>query len=321
MRNKKRLVQRCRAKELRMKRTVRADEDGMLLLAILRGKLRLSQKTLRGLKAMDGGITVNGKQVTVRYTVHEGDEIELKIEDSYREGSAVERIMPRALPFKLVYRDEFITISNKPAHMPTHPSHGHTDDTLANALAFLAQKRGEPFVFRPLTRLDGDTSGLVLSANDRLSASRLFAAMGSGRIKKTYIAIVKGRPSPSEGVIDAPIERADTGILMRTVREDGKPSKTEYRVVDSAQDGSYSLVILRPLTGRTHQIRVHLSHIGCPILGDFLYGERSEHIDRHALHAARLELEHPEDGRLIIATAPLPDDFFSAYETLIRSKK
>ena len=122
-----------------------------------------------------------------------------------------------------------------------------------------------------------------------------------------------------KGIVDAPIARADEGILMRTVCEEGRAARTEYNTVAVSNDGKHSLVVLRPLTGRTHQIRVHMAYIGCPLVGEFLYGERSELIDRHALHAARMTFSHPADGRSITVSAPLPDDFTALCEKLIWS--
>lgn len=300
-----------------MKRIVRPEEDGITLLALLKGRERLSSRTLKSLKFREGGIKVNGEDVTVRRVLREGDVIELAVED--REEDRAESVIPRMLPIKLLYRDAQVTVCNKPPHMPTHPSHGHLDDTLANALAYLASVKGEPFVFRPVNRLDGDTSGIVLTANDRISAGRLFEQMKNGEIRKTYIAVVCGVPEPMRGLIDAPIARADKGILMRTVSAEGREAKTEYNTVAVSKGGRHSLVVLRPLTGRTHQIRVHMSYIGCPLVGDFLYGERSELIDRHALHAARMTFAHPADGRTITVSAPLPDDLAELCEKLIWS--
>lgn len=301
-----------------MKRIVRPDEDGITLLTLLKGRERLSSRTVKSLKFREGGIRVNGEEVTVRRVLREGDVVELAVED--REEDRAESVIPRMLPIKLLYRDAHITVCNKPPHMPTHPSHGHLDDTLANALAYLASVKGEPFVFRPVNRLDGDTSGIVLTANDRISAGRLFDQMKNGEIRKTYIAVVCGVPEPMKGLIDAPIARADKGILMRTVSAEGREARTEYNTVAVSKDGKHSLVVLRPLTGRTHQIRVHMAYIGCPLVGDFLYGERSELIDRHALHAARMTFSHPADGRAITVSAPLPDDFAELCEKVIWSQ-
>lgn len=300
-----------------MKRIVRPEEDGITLLTLLKGRERLSSRTLKSLKFREGGIKVNGEDVTVRRVLREGEVIELAVED--REEDRAESVIPRMLPIKLLYRDAQVTVCNKPPHMPTHPSHGHLDDTLANALAYLASVKGEPFVFRPVNRLDGDTSGIVLTANDRISAGRLFEQMKNGEIRKTYIAVVCGVPEPMRGLIDAPIARADKGILMRTVSAEGREAKTEYNTVAVSKDGKHSLVVLRPLTGRTHQIRVHMSYIGCPLVGDFLYGERCELINRHALHAARMTFAHPADGRTITVSAPFPDDLAELCEKLIWS--
>lgn len=300
-----------------MKRTVKREEDGITLLSLLKGREKLSSRTVKTLKFREGGIKVNGEDVTVRRILREGDIVELAVED--REEDRAESVVPRKLPIKLLYRDAYITVCNKPPKMPTHPSHGHLDDTLANALAYLASVKGEPFVFRPVNRLDGDTSGIVLTANDRISAGRLFTQMKNGEIRKTYIAVVCGVPEPMRGLIDAPIARADQGILMRTVSAEGREARTEYNTVEVSRDGKYSLVVLRPLTGRTHQIRVHMAYIGCPLVGDFLYGERSELIGRHALHAARMTFAHPADGRTITVSAPLPDDMAELCEKLIRS--
>ena len=302
-----------------MKRIVLPEEDGITLLTLLKNKLKLSTRTVKTLKYREGGLKVNGEEVTVRRVLREGDLVELAVED--RDEDRAESVVPRKLPIKILYRDAHVTVCNKPPKMPTHPSHGHLDDTLANALAFLAEAKGIPFVFRPANRLDGDTSGIVLTANDRISAGRLFETMKKGEIKKTYIAVVCGVPEPMSGIVDAPIARADFGILMRTVSAEGREAQTEYNTVAVSADGKHSLVVLRPLTGRTHQIRVHMSYIGCPLLGDFLYGERSELIDRHALHAARMVFAHPDDGRSITVSAPLPDDIAAVCEKLFWSEE
>ena len=302
-----------------MKRTVLPEEDGITLLSLLKSKEKLSSRTVKTLKYREGGIKVNGEEVTVRRILRAGDVVELAVED--RDEDRAESVIPRKLPIKILYRDAHVTVCNKPPKMPTHPSHGHLDDTLANALAFLAAAKGIPFVFRPVNRLDGDTSGIVLTANDRISAGRLFETMKRGDIKKTYLAVVCGVPEPMSGTVDAPIARADFGILMRTVSAEGRAARTEYNTVAVSADGKHSLVVLRPLTGRTHQIRVHMSYIGCPLLGDFLYCERGELIDRHALHAARMVFPHPDDGRTITVSAPLPDDIAEVCEKLFWSEK
>lgn len=293
-----------------------AADSGKSVLDYLLKNMKLSTRSLRRLKYTEGGITVNGESVTVRRVLREGDVLCLDVGD--RDSS--ENVIPRRLPVDVLFEDGEIIAVDKPADMPTHPSHGHLDDTLANALAFKAAVRGERFVFRPANRLDRNTSGIVLVAKDQISACRLFEQMRAGNVKKTYIAILDGVPSVMRGTVDAPIARADEGVLMRTVSEEGREAHTEYNVVATSRDGKYSLVVLRPLTGRTHQLRVHMAHVGCPILGDFLYGKESPLLPRHALHAARLEFDHPADGRRMRISAPLPDDMAALCDRLFTER-
>ncbi len=293
-----------------------AADSGRSVLDYLLKNMKLSTRSLRRLKYTEGGITVNGESVTVRRVLREGDVLRLDVGD--RESS--ENVIPRRLPVDVLFEDGEIIAVNKPADMPTHPSHGHLDDTLANALAFKAAVRGERFVFRPANRLDRNTSGIVLVAKDQISACRLFEQMRAGNVKKTYIAILDGVPSVLRGTVDAPIARADEGVLMRTVSDEGREAHTEYNVVAASPDKKHSLVVLRPLTGRTHQLRVHMAHLGCPMLGDFLYGKESPLLPRHALHAARLEFDHPADGRRMLVSSPLPDDMAALCEMLFSER-
>ena len=290
-----------------MKIEITPELDGLPVFDLLRKRMHLSTGTLTLLKNSPTGITVNGTRVTVRYRLKAGDVLELDLADKPETGTS--EIIPKKLPVSIIFEDDDIIAADKPAGMPTHPTHGHLDDTLANALAYRAQKRGEPFVFRTANRLDRNTSGIVLLAKNRLASSRLFEEMKSDRIHKTYAAVTVGVPDPQDGSVNAPIARADAGILMRVVRDDGAPSVTGYRTMSVSKDGRYALVAIEPLTGRTHQIRVHMSHIGCPLLGDFLYGEECpDVIERHALHAARLEFTHPMTGQLMRLSSPLPTD-------------
>lgn len=278
-------------------------DDGITMLDLLRRRLKLSTRSIKRLKYRDEGLTVNGSRVTVRYVLHTNDRVYLDISDDPAEG---EGIIPVNLPVRVIYSDEYITVSDKPPFMPTHPVHGHLDDTLANALAYRSGR--DDFIFRPLNRLDRNTSGIVISSNDFISSGRLSHQMMQGQIRKTYLAIVCGVPEKTEGVIDAPIARAGEGTLMRTVSENGERAVTKYRVASVSADGKLSLVVLWPQTGRTHQIRVHMASIGCPLLGDFMYGQESNLIGRHALHACRIEFCHPADGRQMVFCSAVPED-------------
>ena len=280
--------------------------DGMPLRQLLRAELKLSSKMIKHLKFCEGGICVNGRQVTVRYVMRAGDLLELANEDA--ESAPID---PVELPIEILYEDGDLVVPSKPANMPTHPSHDHYDDTVANALAYRYAESGVPFVFRPINRLDRNTSGLLLIARNRPAAGRLSDAMRRGEIEKSYLAILDGEMTEDEGVIDACLHRTAQSIILREVcspdAPDADPSLTEYRVL--ARKNRHTLVLARPITGRTHQLRVHFAHIGHPITGDDLYGTPSPYITRHALHAHRLSFPHPTDGRRITVTAPPPSDF------------
>lgn len=269
-----------------------------------------SNNQIKRLKSLDDGILLNGQRVTVRRLLSPGDTLSLRLEDD--DGNPA--LVPTEMPLSVLYEDENIIALDKPAGMPTHPSHGHFEDTLANGLAFLFGKRGEPFIFRAVNRLDRGTSGIVLVAKNSKAAADLSELMKAGRIKKTYVALVNGAMSGS-GVIDRPIRRQTESIITREVCDidlpGAKRAVSEYRVISSG--GGWSFVELNPVTGRTHQLRVHLSSVGHPIAGDGLYGTAEtvptaldRLFDRPALHCRRLRIFFADSDILI--EAPLPDD-------------
>jgi 23S rRNA pseudouridine1911/1915/1917 synthase len=227
-----------------------------------------------------GGITLNGEVVTVRAKIKCGDVVEIDLSDGVSEG-----IPPMDIPVSVVYEDEYILVADKPTNMPTHPSKGNNLPTLANAVM---ARYGGDFVFRAVNRLDRDTSGLVLIAKDQITANELSACMRRGELRKKYIAVVEGTP-PEHGIIDAPIEREEEGSLKRIVRKDGKRAVTEYRRISS--DGESSVCEITLHTGRTHQIRVHMAHIGHPLVNDFLYGRGSD--EPYSLRCVELGFPHP----------------------------
>lgn len=289
-----------------MQKRITDEQHGMPLLHYLKHELGFSSKLIKHLKFSPGGITVNGEHATVRRVLLCGDLLELAFED---ESSAP--IAPIDLPIDILYEDDSIVVPSKPANMPTHPSHDHHYDTVANALAFRYTSTGIPFVFRPINRLDRNTSGLLLIARDRPTAGKLSAAMKEGKIRKTYLAVLDGELQDTEGVIDAPLHRTAESIIVREVcspdTPDADPALTKYRVL--AAENGHTLVQAHPITGRTHQLRVHFAHIGHPITGDDLYGTPSQDIARHALHAYSLSFPHPSDSREITLTAPPTADF------------
>lgn len=280
--------------------------DGMLLRQYLQQHLHLSSKMMRHLKFLPDGITVNGTHVTVRYRLCQGDCLRLRIEDE-----AYADIQPVDLPVQILYEDEDIVVPNKPADMPTHPSCNHHEDTLANALLFRYRGLETPFVFRPINRLDRNTSGLLLIARNRPAAGRLTSFMQSGRIKKSYLAVLEHEMSGTGGTIDLCLHRTAQSVILREVcspdAPDADEAHTRYEVL--LKNDRYTLVRAYPLTGRTHQLRVHFAAIGHPIVGDDLYGKPSDLIGRHALHAHSLSFPHPADESEMRLAAELPTDF------------
>ena len=290
-----------------MRFTITKAEDGTILRSFLKETLGLSTHTVVRLKGKENGILLNGVRVTVRATLHAGDVLSLAVEDE----KSNDAVLPRPLPLSMLYEDEALAVALKPADMPTHPSHGHFEDTLANALAF--RYKDTPFVFRAITRLDRETSGAVLIARDAVSAHRLSLAMRKGEIGKSYFALVYGS-LPETGRISLPVRRKEGSVILRETHEEGAPAETLFRTL--ATNGTHSLVAVFPRTGRTHQIRLHLSAIGHPLLGDCLYGREGDGFPRTLLHAARLSFPHPTSGDPLCVFAPLPSDFLTALHTL-----
>lgn len=293
-----------------------AEHDGMSVLHILRDVLRLSRGVIKYLKFKEDGIVLRGERVTVRKILRAGDILVLGIEDS-----TPTDIEPKDLPIDIAYEDEEIVVPIKPPFMPTHPSIAHHDDTVANALCYRYRHKDTPFVFRPVNRLDRNTSGLLIIARNRISAGKLYRSMREGKIKKRYIAILRGTLTQERGVIEGYIRRVPDSIIEREVcleGEGGDFALTEYEVIDS-RDG-YTLVYAVPRTGRTHQLRVHFASLGAHILGDELYGEESELIARHALHAYELSFAHPTKDQTLTLRAPIPSDMESVIDKIFRGK-
>jgi len=277
--------------------TIGNDFQGLDIKFILTNYWGFSGSLITALKKGDC-ILLNGKKEFVNKVVNEGDVLKINLPCM-----ASENIVPNPIPLSILYEDDDILAVNKPAGMPTHPSIGHYEGTLANAV--MHYYRDVPFTFRAITRLDRDTSGVVLIAKHIVSADRLSKSLINGTLEKEYMAVCVGAPTAKAGIIDAPIKRETEGIIKRCIAEDGKPSLTEYKVIEE-KDG-LSLIKLQPRTGRTHQLRLHLSHIGTPILADFLYGKEITN-ERTRLHCNTLRFPHPFSGKVTEITAPLPDD-------------
>ena len=281
-------------------------DDGKMLREWIKENVRLSGKMLKYLKYQNEGILVNGERCTVRRVLRSGDVVTLALSDQ----ESAEKLLPVEIPLEILYEDEELIVPSKPPQMPTHPSHNHHDDTLANALAFRYAQQGVPFVFRPINRLDRDTSGAVLIARNKMSAGLLSRAMQRGEIRKTYLAVLEGVLANDKGVIEKPLHRTEASVIVREVCSPDAPdaewAKTEFRVLERGTE--CTLVEAKPITGRTHQLRVHFASLGHPICGDALYGIPNGRISRQALHAERISFLHPVTGREMDLTAPVPED-------------
>lgn len=252
----------------------------------------VSSALLTKLKNSDNGIMLNGSFARSIDKLSSGDKLTITISDS---GTMPEKY--ESSDVDVVYNDEDILVLNKPAFMPVHESRNHQGDTLANVAACYMNNTA----FRAVYRLDRDTSGLVLIAKNELSASKL-----AGKVKKDYYAICSGEITGS-GSIDLPIRRVNDSIIKRGVFDDGERAITHYKVI-SISNGS-TLLKINLETGRTHQIRVHFSHINHPLLGDTLYGGDDSLIERQALHCKTIYFTHPISGKDIVIDSQFPSDF------------
>ena len=267
-----------------------------------------SCQNLTQLKKMPESILINGVWSYMRTPLSAGDTLTVHI----RETESSPNIPPVDLPLCIVYEDEDIIVVNKPTGMPVHPSLNNYRNSLANALMYYYQQQGKPFIFRCTNRLDRDTSGLTVIAKHMVSSSILSAMTARHKIRREYLAIVRGHVTPPSGTIDAPIGRAGTPLIERRIDfEHGERAVTHYRVVK--EKNGHSLVSLVLETGRTHQIRVHMKYLGFPLVGDYLYNPDMEYIQRQALHSHSLAFRHPITGEDLKFTAELPEDMLRIF--------
>lgn len=270
---------------------------------LLRRTLGLSGTVLRRVKWLEDGITLDGARVNVRARVREGQTLAVRLTGP----TPTSGVVPADGPLDIVFEDPDLIVLNKAPGVLVHPGHGHFYDTLGNFLMYHYKMTGDESDFHPVHRLDKGTSGLLAVAKHPFAQEKLKGQLHTGGFRRTYLAVCDGAPPAPSGTVDAPIGPVDGSLMARRVRPDGKPARTHYRVVRSC--GPRSLLELELETGRTHQIRVHMAHLGCPLTGDFLYGKEDVSlISRPALHSAKLELAHPITGERLRFDAPLPGD-------------
>ena len=264
----------------------------------------------------DGDATVNGHPSKPSYRVQASDEIVVHIPVELPE-----QVLPEDIPLDIVYEDDVLLVIDKPAGMVVHPGAGHTSGTLVNAvLAHCPQLTNVGGADRAgiVHRLDKDTSGLLLVAKDEVTYTALQRQFKRRQVAKTYLALVDGQVQPREGIIEAPIGRDKRQRKKMTVVRSGREAQTMYRAIEYF--ANHTLLEVRPHTGRTHQVRVHLAWLGYPIVGDTVYGRRRQRLlkSRHFLHAARLRFTHPVTGEEVEFEAPLPQNLADVLDQLRR---
>lgn len=287
------------------------EADGRLTAGeIMRERLMLSSREVSRCKLFEDGVMCKGNPIRVISELEPGEVLTVRLYEDIENGSL---IIPSDEPIDIVYEDEDLILLNKKGDMVVHPSYAHYKDSLSNALAGYYKKTGQEHVMRVIGRLDRETSGLIIFAKNRHSASILSRKSERMSRRKEYLALCSGIFETKEGTVDAPIERIPGQRMIREVRDDGKRAITHYKIEKEFQD--FSLVRLKLDTGRTHQIRVHMSYIGHPLLGDNLYGidiQDNKGLTRAALHACHLEFEQPITGEKLSFEAQLPEDMQNA---------
>ncbi len=268
-----------------------------------------SSQCIKELKKQWGSILLDGIPQYMRVALQVGSTLTVQIQEE----NSSEKIPPVELPLDIIYEDEDLLVVNKPADMPIHPSLNNYENSLANALAWYFEKQSKPFVFRCINRLDRDTSGLTIVAKHMLSGGILSSMVAERAIHREYLAIVRGIILPESGTIDAPIGRKGDSIIERQIDYvNGEHAITHYTMQE--YKNGHSLLSIHLETGRTHQIRVHMKHIGFPLIGDHLYNPDMEYMTRQALHSHRLLFTHPITGEFMDFTAPLPEDMQQVLE-------
>ena len=290
--------------------TLRVSEAqaGRTVQSLLRREMQMPEGLVSALKFRETGLLLNGLRCRSTDRVRAGDELTAEIGDEPAETGVV----PRPWPLSIPYEDEDLLVLDKPAGMATH---GRSERGDVTAAAALAAYWGTDRAFHPVSRLDRDTTGLLVVAKSRYIHERLRRMLHTPDFVRRYLAIVEGTPPEPEGSVTLPLEK-DPFLknTMRAAREGGAPARTDYRVLETR--GALSLVEARLYTGRTHQIRVHLAALGCPLAGDRRYGASAAPLPRPALHSAYLSLRQPVTGARIERKSPMPEDMEALWTSI-----
>lgn len=285
--------------DAKISKVIELGMEGWKVERVLRQGLGVSRTLLRSAKRRMA-IYLNGQPVRANVTVKSGEVLELYMEKQETD------ISPQQMALQILYEDDYLLAVNKPPAMLVHPLTYETTGTLANGVLYHWQRQGFVGRFRPIHRLDRNTSGIVLVAKNSYSHQQLQLQMNQGVFKRRYLAIVKGHIEPQAGTIRAPIGLSEGSFIKRTISAEGKPATSHYRILRRFMSGC--LVAVQLETGRTHQVRVHMAHLGHPIYGDSLYGGDLTKIKRQALHCTYLAFHHPVNRNWIQLVCPLPED-------------
>lgn len=295
---------------------VTSAEEGWLLKTVLRQRMQVSRSLLTQLKRTERGIELNGVRQRINVKVMVGDVIDIRMQQERSDD-----ILPQPLPVQQLYEDDHLLIVNKAADIVVHPTRGHYTNTLANGVVYHWRRAGVNHRFRPIHRLDQQTSGVIAIAKNPYVHHILSEMLKARQVVREYVAIVHGQVNDETGTINAPIDRDLEQPHLRIVTSGGYEAITHYEVLQRHQQ--FTLVRARLETGRTHQIRVHMHHIGHPIIGDALYKIDDKGtgldslIERQALHAAKLVIIHPITKQSMTFTAPLPPDMEQVLDHVI----
>lgn len=284
--------------------TVSCQDNGLRLEQFLKTELHLSKNEISRAKFRENGICVNGKRRRIDFSLKTGDLVEILLET---DDKTSESLTASGEDLFVLYEDDDVIVLDKPAGISVHPAGRKDTDTLANRLAFYLRDKKEDSVIRIPGRLDKDTSGAVLAVKNRAAATRLERQRADGTLLKNYLAITEQVPEPPAGVIRLPIGIDPQKWNQMCITSDGKTAVTHYDTVRAGE--SCALIRLSLETGRTHQIRVHMAAVGCPLLGDSIYGNGAvPDMKRTALHARSIRFLQPFTGEELLIEAPLPDD-------------
>ncbi|QLY79027.1 RluA family pseudouridine synthase [Clostridium intestinale] len=293
----------------KIQKTVPAEYDKRKIREYLKEDLGLSTRLIRG-AALDKRILVNKKAVKMNYIVSEGENIVVILD---KEES--QNIEPEKMDLDIVYEDEDIIVINKKPYMVVHPTKSHFNGTLSNGVMYYFKETGQNSIVRLVSRLDMNTSGLIIIAKNQFAHMQLSKEMREEHFQKRYLALVHGNLKEREGTINKPIYRENDDVIKRVVDPRGQESITHYKVLERYENADLVECLLE--TGRTHQIRVHLSYLGNPIYGDFLYGEEEDElIPRQALHAYGLDFYSPRTREKLSLRAEIPEDMKELIEKI-----